>query len=239
MARFDPFLPRGRRAAMRQAAGSTVLLVLVLGFLLHAIGLGLSGLADPGAIESRFAHADDRLASAGLFLHMAMGGAATILMPFQLLGPLRRTWPGLHRAAGYGIVCAAVAAALGGLLYMARQGTIGGPEMTAGFTLYGGLMLGAALQALRMARARNWSAHRAWALRLAVLILASWAYRLHYVLWYIATDGLWSDTATHLGAFDRVQNWAFYLPYLLLLEIWLRRPSGRVTNPAGSSRVSR
>lgn len=222
MGASDPFPPAARRVTALQIAGSGLLLFLVLGFSVHALGLGLRGLWGAEALASRFVHPGDRAASAALFLHMALGGAATLLVPVQILGPVRRRWPDLHRASGYAIAGAGLVAALGGLFYIARQGTIGGPEMSAGFAVYGVLMLGAALQAVRFARARDWARHRAWALRLAVLVLASWAYRLHYVLWYLATGGLWSDTATHLGGFDRVQNWAFYLPYLLALELWLR-----------------
>ena len=57
--------------------------------------------------------------------------------------------------------------------------------------------------------------------RLFVLVLGSWLYRVHYGLWYLATDGL-ASTPEFTGTFDRVQNVAFYLPYLVLLEIWLR-----------------
>ena len=96
--------------------------------------------------------------------------------------------------------------------------------MDLGFALYGGLVLLAATQAIRHARAGNIEVHRQWALRLLVLVMASLIFRVHYVVWFIVTDGLWSNEQL-TGAFDQVQYFAFYLPYLAVLEVWIRRKS--------------
>jgi hypothetical protein len=77
------------------------------------------------------------------------------------------------------------------------------------------------VQTLRHGRAGRMAAHRDWALRLFVLAIGSFLYRLHYGLWYLATDGVWT-AEDFSGAFDRVQIFAFYLPYLALVELWLR-----------------
>ena len=55
-----------------------------------------------------------------------------------------------------------------------------------------------------------------------MLAIGSWLYRLHYTVWYLATGGLWS-TSKFTGLFDYAQMVGFYLPYLILLEIYLRR----------------
>lgn len=94
--------------------------------------------------------------------------------------------------------------------------------MDLGFALYGLLTLGAALQTVRHAKAKRIAQHQAWALRFFWLAIGSWLYRVHYGLWYLATDGLWSN-AEFTGAFDLAQNFAFYLPYLIAVELYLRR----------------
>ena len=119
---------------------------------------------------------------------------------------------------------ASVTVAVGGLIYIAVRGTIAGPLMDLGFALYGALMLGCAVQALRLARASEFERHSAWALRLFVLVMGSLIFRLQYVIWYSLTDGLWSNEQL-TGPFDQVQYFAFYLPYLAALELWLRRRS--------------
>lgn len=202
--------------------------LLALPFVWHALSLGAQGLTRDLSGESRFFHPGASLSNAGIFAHMALGGVLTFLAPVQALPVLRQRWPWLHRALGYGIAGAALATAAGGLVYIAAQGTIGGPMMSAGFALYGLLLGAVAVQTVRLSRARRFKAHRRWAIRLVVLVLASWFYRVQYGLWYLATDGALSNEV-FTGGFDRFMFVGFYLPHLLVLETIFRlsRPAAR------------
>jgi len=197
--------------------------VLVLGaaFVWHALQLGFSGLTRDIAAEQRL-QSDSLPANLGIFSHMLTGAVITALAPLQLVPALRHRWPGLHRATGRTVVVCALLAALGGLGYMALRGTVGGPPMTLAFTLYGLLVAGCAVQTIRMARAGRWQDHRDWAVRLFFLCIASLLYRVHYGLWFMTTDGLYVQDDFR-GAFDLVNIWAFYLPYLLIFELTLAR----------------
>ena len=208
------------------AAGALALLLFpgLLLFAGHAITRGLS-LWDPvEQAASRFWLDEKPAATLAIYAHMALGGLVTVLAPLQAVPWLRRRHAWIHRIAGRIVVVGALITALGGLAFIASHGTIGGAPMSAGFTLYGVLMALCAIQTYRHARVRSPS-HRAWALRLIVLILGSWIYRVHYTLWYMVTDGAYS-TPEFTGQFDRIQNVAFYLPYLAILELrlgWERR----------------
>ena len=92
---------------------------------------------------------------------------------------------------------------------------------------FGVLTLLAAIQTIRHAQASRLNAHAKWALRFFWLAIGSWLYRVHYGLWYLTTDGLWSNAA-FTGVFDLIQNFAFYVPYLIGLEIYLARKRYRV-----------
>ena len=83
-------------------------------------------------------------------------------------------------------------------------------------------MLLAAAQTLRYAMARDLDTHRAWALRLYALAIGSWLYRMDYGFWVQITDGL-GHTDTFRGPFDYVMDFAFYLPNLVVAELYLRR----------------
>ncbi|MEO0745994.1 MAG: DUF2306 domain-containing protein, partial [Pseudomonadota bacterium] len=173
---------------MARVARQTVWAVLGLGLLFlavqefswHALWRGVAGLGgDP--------EAQDRLAGTltsnlGMFVHMVAGGVVTLLAVVQWAGPLRRRWPRVHRMSGRVLAPLALVTALGGLIYIALRGTIGGPMMSVGFGLYGVLMAVAAVQTLRLAMARDLVRHRRWGLRLIVLALGSWLYRVHYGL---------------------------------------------------------
>ncbi|ARE41081.1 membrane protein [Rhodovulum sp. P5] len=205
-------------AALSVAA--VVLLILgVWWFVAYSVGRGLS-IADPEEQATRLFHAGAPVSNVALYGHMVVGGLLTCLAPLQLLGLVWRRVPWQHRALGYAVASLALGTGVAGLVYIAQQGTIGGPLMNAGFGLYGALMVLAALQTVRLARRRD-PAHRDWALRLVVLALGSWLFRVHYGLWVGVTGGA-AMTDDFRGAFDRVQTFAFYLPYLALLELYLR-----------------
>ena len=199
------------------------LVFLVAGFAVYAVDRGLS-LYDPvEAITSRFIHANAVLLNVAIYGHMVLGGLLTALAPLQGMPWVRGRFPRLHHLNGYIIGFLACATSVAGLFYIGRHGTIGGPIMSVGFALYGVLLLIAALQTIRFARARH-PRHQDWALRLIVLALGSWLFRVHYGIWEITTGGAYT-APDFSGAFDRVQTFAFYLPYLVVLELllWRRR----------------
>lgn len=169
--------------------------------------------------------AQEPAGNAAMGLHFAAGGVILLLGCVQLLQGLRTRWPVVHRAVGRVYVVAAILAGIAGLFFILARGTIGGIVMDIGFGLYGVLMVLAAVQAFRHARARRIEAHRAWALRLFALAIGSWLYRMDYGIWMLLANG-----AGHLqdfsGPFDRVMAFFFYLPNLLVVEVYLRARAG-------------
>ena len=133
----------------------------------------------------------------------------------------RDDWRALHRASGYLLAVAAMLTAGSGLVYIAVRGTIGGTPMNVGFSLYGACLMVAAVMTVRHARRRERQFHRRWALRFFVLAIVSWLYRLHYGVWYALTGGFASEK-DFSGLFDQIQNFAFFVPYLIVLEIYFR-----------------
>lgn len=204
-----------------QTSSLLLLVLLTLPFAIYAANFAQGGFRD-ALPEPHYIQSESVAANAFVFGHMAAGALVTLMVPLQLIAPLRRRFPVLHRWSGRFIVSAAIITAIGGLGYILLRGTIGGTPMDIGFALYGLLLLLSAAQTIHHARARRLALHYAWALRLFWLALASWLYRVHYGVWYLATDGLWSNPQ-FTGGFDLVQNFAFYLPYLLGVEIYLRR----------------
>ncbi len=174
---------------------------------------GLPGLYEP----------DKEAATTGIGLHFAAGGIILILGCVQLLENVRRRFLRLHRWLGHLYIGASIVAALGGLTFIAVNGTIGGTVMDIGFSLYGILMLVAAIETIRHARAKRLSHHKVWALRLFALAIGSWLYRMDYGFWFMLADGV-GHTNDFRGPFDRVMAFFFYLPNLLVVEVWTRTP---------------
>lgn len=209
---------------MSRIAGLTALAILwllALPFVIYALDFGWRGLI--GLPDHYLFNTARPIANGAIALHMVMGAFVTALAFAQALLHPRRTgrFIRLHRWLGRLVSGLAILTALGGLSFIALRGTIGGAPMDAGFALYGLCMGLAAVQTYRLARAGDRARHRRWALRLVVLAMASWIFRLHYTIWQITTDLAYS-TPDLTGPFDRVQLLAFFVPYLLLLELWFR-----------------
>ena len=225
-ARQDTGRARQRHRALWWAAGLALLFAASWGFVRRSAWLGLWGLTNDLDGVSPFYDGAMPGVTFAMFFHMVTGAGLTVLAPLQLVGPLRRRWPRLHRHGGRVMVGLGLVTALGGLGYALRHGTTGGPFMDASTSLYGLMVLAAALQTLRFGMARAWARHRRWGLRFSVLVIASWLYRMHYMLWEHAFGTLWI-TPDMTGPFDKVQAWGFYLFYAALLELWFVFGEGR------------
>ncbi len=208
------------------AVGALVLLSAP--FIVHATRFGFEGLAADLSQGTHLFRVGAWVSNPAIFAHMVTGAVITLLAPPQLLPTVRNRFPAVHRAIGYLVCGCAVLTALGGLAYIALRQTVGGPLMDFAFAGYGLCVLVAASQTIRFARARAFDRHRRWALRMFVLAIGSWLYRVHYQIWYLATGGLWMEPGFS-GPFDLFQLFAFYVPYLIGLEIYFRlKPAQRV-----------
>lgn len=163
------------------------------------------------------------MASAGMGLHFFAGATLLLLGPVQLIGEIRTRAPAVHRWIGRVYALAAFAAGIGGLTFILLKGTVGGWMMNIAFAAYGALMVLAAVETVRHAMARRIETHRAWAIRLFALAIGSWLYRIGYGLFF-AIGGRDNPGHTELfsGWFDYVMDWAFFVPPLIIAEMFIR-----------------
>lgn len=194
----------------------------------HAVGMVGIGLSPQADQQSYLFTANRSVANAAMLVHISAGIVLVALAPLQLVRAIRLRFTGFHRALGTCLIVLALITGLSGMTYIPLRGTIGGPVMSAAFFLYGVCLFAAALMLARMAVIGDRAGHWAWGLRLFWLALGSWLYRVHYTIWYLLTGGLGSEP-DFSGPFDLVQNFAFFVPYLLLTQIWIvkRRDSHR------------
>lgn len=175
-------------------------------------------------------------ATGSIGLHFVTGAVVMVLGCIQQMPAIRRRWPVIHRWVGRLYVATALSTAFGGLGFIVLQRTVGGIMMDLGFGLYGLLMILSAVQTIRYARARDFSRHRAWAIRLFALVIASWLYRMEYGLSNLVEfDGRTTDFR---GWFDLTMDFFFYLPNLLIAELYLRAGHTRSSVALRSSSVA-
>ncbi|HTJ92186.1 MAG TPA: DUF2306 domain-containing protein [Pararobbsia sp.] len=160
--------------------------------------------------------------------HFIAGAMLLAIGPAQILTGELRAVPRLHRVTGRIYAAAAATAGVGGLIYIAGSGTVGGTPMNLGFSLYGVSVIGTAYATYRYARLKQFERHRAWAIRLVALAIGSWLFRLDYGLWLQAVHG-GGHTHDFRGPFDVVMTFFFYVPNLLIAELVIRRSSRSTT----------
>ncbi|WP_050526978.1 DUF2306 domain-containing protein [Pseudorhodobacter aquimaris] len=196
-----------------------VLFLLMFGFVRHSAGMGIAGLLRDLSGLNPFYAADAPWVTGIMFLHMVTGAILTLQAPLQLIGPIRRMSRGFHRWNGRAMIVFGLITGFGGIVYACLRGTTGGLFMDISSTAYGILIFIAAVQTYRLGRAKKWKQHERWGWRLSVLVISSWLYRMHYVIWDRLTGG-WGTTPDMTGPFDQFQAWGFFLGYLLLLEVY-------------------
>lgn len=246
MASLDPFVAassptvrlesRGVSAALLRWSGTALVATVwisatLFGLYILAFYAGALAAGDMekwNGVLPRLYESDTPVANAGIGLHFAAGGIILALGCLQLMGGIRERFPAVHRWAGRVYVTASMLAGIGGLAFILSKGTIGGTVMDAGFGLYGVLTVIAAVETVRHARAGRTDTHRIWALRLFALAIGSWLYRMDYGFWFLLADGA-GHAKDFTGPFDRVMAFWFYLPNLLLVEVFVR--ARRVTAP--------
>lgn len=222
--------PEWTGAALRWSAIALVTVVWISSAIFGVYIIAFFGGAIPaGTLEQWNAslpnlyHAETPVASAGIGLHFFAGATLLLLGPIQLIGQVRRQAPAVHHWIGRIYALAAFLAGVGGLAFIFAKGTVGGWMMNVAFAAYGALMILAAVQTVRHAMARRIDVHRAWAIRLFALAIGSWLYRICYGLFFAIMgpeDG--GHTTDFVGWFDYVMDWAFFVPPLIIAELFIR-----------------
>ena len=149
-----------------------------------------------------------------LDLHVAGAATALLVGPLQFIPALRRL--GWHRWIGRSYVLGCLLGGVGG--FVMALGSTAGPIATAGFGSLALVWIATAAQAWRLARARNFAAHRAWMIRSFALTFAAVTLRLYIPL--LVLSGL--------PFLDGYRAIAFlcWVPNLVLAELYLRSVFG-------------
>lgn len=150
-------------------------------------------------------------------IYMHINGATIMLIigPFQLTNIFYKTC--IHKYTGCLYIIGAFLAAIGGLLFMSLNGTVGGNPMTIPFTIYGLLVLLCATMVTYFALKRDIDSHRYWAFRMYMIGSASVFYR---VLYFLACPSLECDVNFNSPR-DYAFNWLFFVIPIIITEIWL------------------
>jgi len=167
----------------------------------------------PGVTKGNFAVAAHLISAAVIMLAGAI----------QLVPQVRNRFPHWHRWNGRLYLLTAGTLSLAGLYMHWIRGSVGDLPQHIGGTVNAGLIWICGGMALRYALARDFKTHRRWALRLFLVVSASWFIRIMMFLWFMifrAPVGL--DPTTFTGPLPTTLSYAQYLIPLAVLEIYFR-----------------
>lgn len=173
--------------------------------------------------------AGDFIGNFFLTTHLLLAAVISFGGPLQLIPLIRRKAPKFHRWNGRIYIVTAFVISIAGLYMVFARGVVGGKIMAAGNVLNASLIMICAVMALRTALARDFVAHRPWALRLFLMVSGVWFFRIGFGLWIILNGGSAPGvTDEFTGPFITFLAFAHSLVPLGILEayLWLKGKVG-------------
>ena len=140
--------------------------------------------------------------------------------PLQLIPWIRNHFPALHRWNGRIYIPTVITSSLAGLYIVWFRNIDPADIQDFGLSLDAILIIIFAAIALRYALARDFVTHRRWALRLFLVVIAVWFFRISVFGWIFLADGVGIDFETFTGPFLSFLTFGQYLVPLAVLELY-------------------
>lgn len=173
----------------------------------------------------------DTVGNSAIATHLFLAFLITVGGALQLIPQVRARVPTFHRWNGRVYVVSAIAASVGGLYLLWVRGTVGDLSQHLGTTFNAILIMLCAGMAWRCALARDFVAHRRWALRLFLVVGGVWFFRVGLMLWLLIHQApVGFDGKTFQGPFLSFLAFAQTLIPLAVLEMYLM--AQRSANPS-------
>lgn len=171
----------------------------------------------------------DALGNSVIAAHLLLAVVIIIGGAAQLTPWIRRRVPAVHRWTGRMYLVSSMATSLAGLYLTWVRGSVGDMSQHIAISLNALILLSCATVAWRSARARDFVAHRRWALRTFLAAGGVFFFRLGLMLWVVLfRRPVGFDPHTFTGPFLTVLAFAVYVVVpLTVLELYLSAESSR------------
>ncbi len=170
--------------------------------------------------------AGDRTGNFVFAAHVLLASVVTLAGLMQLIPPLRRAFPTVHRWTGRTFLVIACFMALSGAWLTIVRGTSLSAVSSIAILIDGLLILIFAGLAWRHAVKRRFEQHRIWAMRTFMVVSGVWFLRVGLMGWVLINQGPVGMTKNLSGPADIVLTFGSYLIPLALLELYFRAGRG-------------
>ncbi|GAB2574831.1 DUF2306 domain-containing protein [Spirosoma areae] len=157
-------------------------------------------------------------------IHVLLAAILVIGGPLQLIPQVRRLFPGFHHWLGRTYVTTAIIVSTAGLIMVWTRGTVGDATQHISISIQAIYIISFALLAIRYAKARQFAQHRAWALRLFMVVNGVWFFRVGLMFWLLVNGGpVGFNPKTFTGPFlTALSVFTYAIPLsLIVLEMYL------------------
>lgn len=178
--------------------------------------------------------AGDPVGNAALMTHVLIAVLILTAGALQILPALRRRLPALHRWVGRSYMLSVIVSSLAGLYLVWQRGAEQRLSQHIAISLNACIIIVCAVLAWRAARARDYAAHRQWALRTYLAASGVFFFRLGVFLWLmIHQRPVGFDAKTFTGPFLTTLAFAVYVfvPLTVLQGYFVAQ--GRGQEPRG------
>lgn len=156
--------------------------------------------------------AGDPVGNAALMTHVLIAVVIMTAGALQILPALRRRWPALHRWVGRSYMVSVILSSVAGLYLVWERGASQRLSQHIAISLNALIIVLCAVLAWRAARARDFAAHRRWALRTYLAASGVFFFRLGVFLWLmIHQRPVGFDAKTFTGPFLTALAFAVYV----------------------------
>lgn len=167
--------------------------------------------------------AGDTAGNLAVAFHVSSAAIIMLAGALQLIPQVRSRFPLFHRWNGRVYMLTAVTLSLAGLYMTWIRASVGDISQHLGASLNAVLIWVCAAMALRFALVRDFGTHRRWALRLFLVVSASWFFRISFFLWLAVFKKPYGfDPTTFSGPALTIMSFSQYLLPLAVLELYLR-----------------
>lgn len=163
----------------------------------------------------------DVIGNMALAIHLFLAAIITFGGPLQFIPKVRAKFPVFHRWNGRIYIITAFLISLAGLYMVHFRGVVGGTIMAMGNTLNASLIMIFAGMAWKTAIARDFVAHKRWALRTFLMASGVWFFRIGFGIWIAINGGTAPGSSEDLGGpFDIFLTFAHSLLPWAILELY-------------------
>ncbi|RRB04579.1 DUF2306 domain-containing protein [Larkinella rosea] len=158
-------------------------------------------------------------------MHILLAAILVVGGPLQLIPAMRQHLPRFHRWLGRTYVTTAIVVSTAGLLMVWTRRGEGSSIQHISISIQAIYIIVFALLTIRYARARQFTRHREWALRLFLVVNGVWFFRVGLMGWILVNGGpVGFDPKTFTGPFLTALSIVTYaIPVsLLVLELYFQ-----------------